>query len=103
MNADWKKRFGLHEAIVALFLRPTPTPLTSQRGGRSLPVRDGSFDMRIGVGWGRTLVNSLAYMSEKAVENVSIVSLLGGIMKARTFNPAEFAWRFASHYQATAI
>jgi DNA-binding transcriptional regulator LsrR (DeoR family) len=57
-------------------------------------------NMKIGVGWGRTLVSSLAYMTEKPVENVSVVSLLGGIMKARSFNPAEFAWRFATLYQA---
>jgi DNA-binding transcriptional regulator LsrR (DeoR family) len=57
-------------------------------------------DMRIGVAWGRTLVNSLAFMSERTVENLSVVSLLGGIMKARKFNPAEFAWRFASLFQA---
>jgi DNA-binding transcriptional regulator LsrR (DeoR family) len=56
--------------------------------------------MRIGVGWGRTLVSSLAFMSERNVENLSVVSLLGGIMKARKFNPAEFAWRFASLFQA---
>ncbi|MFC6308102.1 sugar-binding transcriptional regulator [Paraburkholderia dipogonis] len=96
-----EKRFGLHEAIVAPLSSPDAdaTEPVSAAAGAYLSAMVRS-DMRIGVGWGRTLVNSLAYMSEKAVENVSIVSLLGGIMKARTFNPAEFAWRFASHYQA---
>ncbi|MGN6652376.1 sugar-binding transcriptional regulator, partial [Trinickia sp.] len=96
-----EQRYGLSEAIVA--------PLSSPDADATGPVSAaaGAYlsdlvrsDMRIGVGWGRTLVNALAYMSEKPVENVSVVSLLGGIMKARAFNPAEFAWRFAALYQA---
>ncbi|MGA7776952.1 MAG: sugar-binding transcriptional regulator [Paraburkholderia sp.] len=94
-------RFGVEEAIVV--------PLSARGADATGPVAaaTGAYvsslvrpNMRIGVGWGRTLVSSLAFMNERTVENLSVVSLLGGIMKARKFNPAEFAWRFASLFQA---
>jgi DNA-binding transcriptional regulator LsrR (DeoR family) len=96
-----ENRFGVEEVIVV--------PLSVRGADATGPVAaaTGAYvsslvrpNMRIGVGWGRTLVNSLAFMSERNVENLSVVSLLGGIMKARKFNPAEFAWRFASLFQA---
>jgi DNA-binding transcriptional regulator LsrR (DeoR family) len=96
-----ESRFGIDEAIVV--------PLSARGADATGPVAaaTGAYvsslvraNMRIGVGWGRTLVSSLAFMNERTVENLSVVSLLGGIMKARKFNPAEFAWRFASLFQA---
>ncbi len=96
-----EKRFGVGEVIVV--------PLSSRGADATGPVSaaTGAYvsslvrpNLRIGVGWGRTLVSSLAFMNERTVDDVSVVSLLGGIMKARKFNPAEFAWRFASLYQA---
>lgn len=94
-------RFGIGEAIVV--------PLSARGADATGPVSaaTGAYvsslvrsNMSIGVGWGRTLVSSLAFMNERTVEDLSVVSLLGGIMKARKFNPAEFAWRFASLFQA---
>jgi DNA-binding transcriptional regulator LsrR (DeoR family) len=96
-----ESQFGIDEAIVV--------PLSARGADATAPVAaaTGAYvsslvraNMRIGVGWGRTLVSSLAFMNERTVENLSVVSLLGGIMKARKFNPAEFAWRFASLFQA---
>ncbi len=96
-----ESRFGVDEAIVV--------PLSARGADATGPVAaaTGAYvsslvrpNMRIGVGWGRTLVSALAFMNERTVENLSVVSLLGGIMKARKFNPAEFAWRFASLFQA---
>ena len=96
-----ESRFGIEEAIVV--------PLSARGADATGPVAaaTGAYvsalvraNMRIGVGWGRTLVSSLAFMSERNVDNLSVVSLLGSIMKARKFNPAEFAWRFASLFQA---
>ncbi|WP_345814826.1 sugar-binding transcriptional regulator [Paraburkholderia sp. PREW-6R] len=96
-----ERRFGISEAIVVpLSARGADAtgPISAATGAYvSQLVRPG---MRIGVGWGRTLVSSLAFMNERTVDDVSVVSLLGGIMKARRFNPAEFAWRFASLFQA---
>jgi len=94
-------RFGIDEAIVV--------PLSERGADATVPVSaaTGAYvsalvrpNMRIGVGWGRTLVSALGFMTERTVDNLSVVSLLGGIMKARQFNPAEFAWRFASLFQA---
>ncbi|WP_205962408.1 sugar-binding transcriptional regulator [Paraburkholderia phosphatilytica] len=96
-----ERRYGVEEAIVV--------PLSGRGADATGPVAAaaGAYvsslvrpNMHIGVGWGRTLVSALAFMSERTVENLSVVSLLGGIMKARKFNPAEFAWRFASLFQA---
>lgn len=56
--------------------------------------------LRIGVGWGRTLLESLGYINEVAVPDMSVVSLLGGITKVKQFNPSEFAWRFSNLFQA---
>jgi DNA-binding transcriptional regulator LsrR (DeoR family) len=94
-------RFNIDEAIVV--------PLSARGADATAPIAaaTGAYvsslvraDMRIGVGWGRTLVNSLGFIEERAVDRLSIVSLLGGIMKARKFNPAEFAWRLATLFQA---
>jgi DNA-binding transcriptional regulator LsrR (DeoR family) len=98
---ELERRFGIDEVIVVPLSAPgadATEPISAATGAYvSSLVRP---NMRIGVGWGRTLVNSLAFMTERTVEDLSVVSLLGGIMKARKFNPAEFAWRFASLYQA---
>lgn len=53
----------------------------------------------IGVGWGRTLYNSLPFIAGRTLEDFRVVSLLGGIAAARRFNPAEFAWQFAELFQ----
>jgi DNA-binding transcriptional regulator LsrR (DeoR family) len=96
-----ESRFGIGEAIVV--------PLSARGADATAPIAaaTGAFvsslvraDMRIGVGWGRTLVNAIASIDERSVEGLSVVSLLGGIIKARKFNPAEFAWRLASLFQA---
>ncbi len=96
-----ESRFGIDEAIVV--------PLSARGADATAPIAaaTGAYvsslvraEMRIGVGWGRTLVSSLAFIDERSVDRLSVVSLLGGIMKARKFNPAEFAWRLASLFQA---
>ncbi len=56
--------------------------------------------MRIGLGWGRTLFHSLDHLRERAVKNVTIVSLVGGVTHVARVNPAEFAWEFARVYNA---
>jgi DNA-binding transcriptional regulator LsrR (DeoR family) len=52
-------------------------------------------DMTVGVGWGATLYESLQTLAPRELDNVQVISLLGGIVQARKFNPAEFAWQFA--------
>ena len=55
--------------------------------------------MTVGVGWGRTLFNTLPFITGTTLEDFRVVSLLGGIAAARRFNPAEFAWQFAELFQ----
>ncbi len=55
-------------------------------------------NMTIGVGWGRTLYSALPHIRGRELENVRIISLLGGIAQAKRFNPAEFAWQFAERF-----
>jgi DNA-binding transcriptional regulator LsrR (DeoR family) len=58
-------------------------------------VRPG---MRLGVGWGRTLIESLQFMPSRPLANFTVVSLLGGISEARRFNPSEYAWQLAQAF-----
>ena len=101
LERELEVAFGLREAVVA--------PLSDARADATLVVSaaTGQFmaeflkpSMRLGVGWGRTLLESLQYIPELSVSNLSIVSLLGGITKVKRFNPSEFAWRFSDLLQA---
>ena len=96
-----QKAFGLKEAIVAPLSSPTadPTAPIGAATGQyvSQLMRPG---LKLGVGWGRTLIHSLPFIEERPVSNVSVVSLLGGITKARQYNPSEFAWQFSRFFQA---
>jgi DNA-binding transcriptional regulator LsrR (DeoR family) len=95
-----EKTFGLQQAIVAPLSRADadPIPPISARTGAFLSevMRPG---MRVGVGWGRTLFNTLSFISPKALPDFKVISLLGGVGVARQINPAEFAWRFAQAFQ----
>ncbi|WP_425532054.1 sugar-binding transcriptional regulator [Ancylobacter crimeensis] len=96
-----QKLFGLREAIVAPLSGPgaDPTAAIGAATGQYLSDLIRS-DMTIGFGWGRTLMRALGFVDEKTVSNLSVISLLGGITKARQYNPAEFAWQFARLFQA---
>jgi DNA-binding transcriptional regulator LsrR (DeoR family) len=58
-------------------------------------VTDG---MTIGVGWGRTLMASLASLRPARRDGVKVVSLVGGVVEARGGNPLEYTWRMASQF-----
>ena len=96
LEAQLKQVFGFKEAIVV------PEPLSPENLTKSIGVAAGMFvsdtlrdDMTVGVGWGATLYESLQTLAPRVLENVQVISLLGGIVQARKFNPAEFAWQFA--------
>jgi DNA-binding transcriptional regulator LsrR (DeoR family) len=57
-------------------------------------------DMKIGLGWGRTLNRSLEYLRERSLKGLSIVSLVGGITHFVHDNPAEFPSAFARAFNA---
>ena len=52
-------------------------------------------DMTVGRRLGRHALRVAATLAPRELENVQVISLLGGIVQARKFNPAEFAWQFA--------
>ena len=96
LEAELKRAFGFREAVVV------PEPVLPENLTKSIGVAAGmhvseilSHDMSIGVGWGATLYESLQTFAPRELENVQVISLLGGIVQARKFNPAEFAWQFA--------
>jgi DNA-binding transcriptional regulator LsrR (DeoR family) len=79
-----------------------PEPVLAENVTKSIGVAAGMYvsdslteDMTVGVGWGATLYESLSTLAPRELENVQVISLLGGIVQARKFNPAEFAWQFA--------
>ncbi len=91
---------SLDEAIV---VPEAPANLVAKSIGLAL----GKFlseviadDMTIGVGWGRTLMASLASLRPVRRSGVRVVSLLGGIVEARGSNPLEYSWRMASQFGA---
>ncbi|MBB3773194.1 DNA-binding transcriptional regulator LsrR (DeoR family) [Angulomicrobium tetraedrale] len=101
LEMELQKAFGLREAVVAPVSGPLADP-TSAIGAATGQVISDLIrpDMKIGFGWGRTLMRALGFIDEKAVANVSVISLLGGITKARQYNPAEFAWQLSRIFQA---
>jgi DNA-binding transcriptional regulator LsrR (DeoR family) len=91
--------FGLDEAIVV------PEADSVEVAARSVGLALGRLlsevvtdHMTIGVGWGRTLMASLASLRPVRHDDVRIVSLIGGIIEARGGNPLEYAWRMASQF-----
>ncbi|MDC0116209.1 sugar-binding transcriptional regulator [Octadecabacter sp.] len=96
-----EERFDLKQAIVAPFddLKGDPTRVIAFAAGSYVSeiMKD---NLTVGVGWGRTLHSMLPFIEGRSLENVRVVSLLGGIAQARRFNPAEFAWQFAELFDA---
>jgi deoxyribonucleoside regulator len=89
--------FGLEDAVVV----PEPAdPANTARvigNAAGMYITDQLTDNScVGVGWGATLYASLQTLSPRELQNVEVVSMLGGIVEARRFNPAEFAWQFAN-------
>lgn len=94
-----ERRYNVGKVIIA----PRSDPTSDAT--RSIALAAGKFiseyvqsDMTIGVGWGRTLHAALPHIEGRELENVRIISLLGGIAQAKRFNPAEFAWQFAERF-----
>jgi deoxyribonucleoside regulator len=101
LEREIEKRFAINRVIIAPFADSDEDPV------KVIAAAAGSFisglmksGMTVGVGWGRTLYNTLPFISGETLEAFRVVSLLGGIAAARRFNPAEFAWQFAELFQA---
>ena len=57
-------------------------------------------DMKIGLGWGRTLNRSLEYLRERSLRGLNVISLVGGVTHFAHDNPAEFPSAFARAFNA---
>jgi deoxyribonucleoside regulator len=97
LEALLKEKFNLIDAVVV------PEPANPENTARVIGNAAGMYitdqltdDFCLGVGWGATLYASLQTLSPRELANVEVVSMLGGIVQARRFNPAEFAWQFAN-------
>ena len=100
LEREVETRFGINRVIVAPIADPDADPM------KVIAAAAGNFisgemkaGMTVGVGWGRTLFNTLPFIIGATLEDFRVVSLLGGIAAARRFNPAEFAWQFAELFQ----
>jgi len=96
LETELKHRFGLLDAVVV------PEPTSPGHLSKVIGVAAGMYvsdaltdNMTVGLGWGATLYESLQTLAPRELSNVQVISLLGGIVQARRFNPAEFAWQFA--------
>jgi DNA-binding transcriptional regulator LsrR (DeoR family) len=101
LEAALCKAYGLDEAIVA--------PLSSPSVDATAPIGAALGDyvssllrneMKIGLGWGRTLNRSLEYLRERSLRGLSVVSLVGGVTHFAHDNPAEFPSAFARAFNA---
>jgi DNA-binding transcriptional regulator LsrR (DeoR family) len=101
LEAALCRLFELSEAIVA--------PLSSDAADPTAPIAAAlgdhvstllRNDMKIGLGWGRTLKSSLEYLSERSLKGLSVVSLVGGVTHFVHDNPAEFPSAFARAFNA---
>lgn len=100
LERELESTFGIERVtVVPLSERSAdPVPAIAAALGRLISgtVRSG---MRLGVGWGRTLYSSLPWIEGQTLHDFKVISLLGGIIEARRFNPAEFAWQLAELFQ----
>ena len=100
VEIEAQKRLGVSEVVAA--------PLSVGGDARSvIAAAAGEYvsrllrpDMKIGLGWGETLSRMVGFLEDKTVPRMSVVSLLGGVMRARAANPAECAWQFSRAYMA---
>src|SRR5271163_1809402 len=91
LEASLCKLYGFSEAIIA--------PLSSAAADPTAPIGAAlgdhvstllRNDMKIGLGWGRTLKSSVEYLSERSLKGLSVVSLVGGVTHFVPDTPAEF-------------
>lgn len=96
-----EKHLGLFEAVVVPSSDQSETAIAAVVGhatGRYISerVEDG---LSVGVGWGATLQVCMNALHWREVENMTVVSLLGGLTHATAHNPSAVAWRMAEFYK----
>lgn len=96
-----EKHLGLFEAVVVSPSDQSERSIAAVVGhatGRYLSdqLSDG---MSIGVGWGSTLEVCMRSLTWRELNDMTVVSLLGGLTHASAHNPSAVAWRLADFYQ----
>jgi len=101
LEASLTATYGFDEALVA--------PLSSREADVTAPIGAvlGEYlssllrnDMKIGLGWGRTLNRSLEHLRERSLRGLNVISLVGGVTHFAHDNPAEFPSAFARAFNA---
>jgi DNA-binding transcriptional regulator LsrR (DeoR family) len=101
LEASLTATYGFDEALVA--------PLSSGDADVTAPIGAvlGEYlssllrnDMKIGLGWGRTLNCSLEHLRERSLRGLNVISLVGGVTHFAHDNPAEFPSAFARAFNA---
>ena len=101
LQRDLEKHFGLVEAIVAPSSSQDEESVAAVVGhatGRYISEHVGN-GLTIGVGWGATLQVCMRSLIWKEVDDMTVVSLLGGLTHATAHNPSAVAWRLAEFYR----
>lgn len=101
MQRALERHLGLYEVIVVPSMNQSETSVATVVGhatGRYISerVEDG---LTVGVGWGATLQVCMRSLAWREVENMTTISLLGGLTHATMQNPSAVAWRFAEFYR----
>ncbi len=100
IEIEAQKRLGVNEVVAApLSAGGDPRAVIAAAAGEYVS-RLLRPDMKIGLGWGETLSRMVGFLEDKTVPRMSVVSLLGGVMRARAANPSECAWQFSRAYMA---
>ena len=96
LEKELKQRFNLGTAIVV------PAAADSTNTAKLIGYAAGTYlanninqDDVIALGWGRTLKFAIDHLEPRTIAGTEVVSLLGGLARAQTLNPAECAWELA--------
>jgi len=83
LEIELQKRFDIPEAIVAPRSSVDADPRSVVAAACAPYISDIlKPDMKIGVGWGRTLARTLGFIQDKQAPRLTVVSMLGGILRA---------------------
>jgi len=101
LQRDLEQHLGVAQAIVVPASTQNEASIAAVVGhatGRyvSEQVFNGAS---IGVGWGATLKVCMQSLIWREIDDMTVVSLLGGLMNATADNPSAVAWRLADFYK----
>jgi DNA-binding transcriptional regulator LsrR (DeoR family) len=97
-----EKHLGLFKAVVVPASDQSEATIASVIGYAAAQFLSEqiSNSLSVGVGWGGVLQACMRALTWQEVEEMTVVSLLGGLTRASVHNPSSVAWRLADIYQA---